>query len=163
MVMGRPLLASGKIPVFGRGDNPINFVCATDVAALTERAVTDADLRGQVVALGGPDQLTFNQFAALVLEGSGHCGTVRHIPRPALWAMAGLAAAVKPALARQARAALAMDTLDMTFDPAPARRAVPDLPETGIRPALRAFWDDAQTSGWSSPSRSAQSSRVSSR
>ena len=43
---------------------------------------------------------------------------------------------VNPALARQARAALAMDTLDMTFDPAPTRRAFPGLPETDIRQAL---------------------------
>jgi hypothetical protein len=50
--------------------------------------------------------------------------------------MAWTAAAVNPALARQARAALAMDTLDMTFDPAPSRRAFPDLPETDIHTAL---------------------------
>ena len=43
----------------------------------------------------------------------------------------------KPALARQARAALAMDTLDLTFDPTPTRRAFSDLPETGIRAALK--------------------------
>jgi hypothetical protein len=51
--------------------------------------------------------------------------------------MACLTMGTKPALARQARAALAMDTLDMTFNPAPARRAFPDLPETGIRSALK--------------------------
>ena len=60
-------------------------------------------------------------------------GTVRHIPRHALQAMAWLTAAIKPALARQARAALAMDTID----PTPTRRAFPDLPETGIRLALK--------------------------
>jgi hypothetical protein len=36
-----------------------------------------------------------------------------------------------------ARAALAMDTLDMSFDPTPTRRAFPDLPQTGIRDALK--------------------------
>ena len=146
-IMRQPLVTSGKIPVFGRGDNPINFVCATDVAALAERAVTDPGLRGQVLALGGPDNLTFNQLAVIVQETAGRRGTVRHIPRPALRAVAGLTAAVKPALARQARAALAMDLLDMTFDSAPTRRAFPDLPETGIRSALRACWRDVQVSG----------------
>jgi NADH dehydrogenase len=135
-IMSQPLQASGKIPVFGIGDNPINFVSAADVAALAGRAVTDPGLRGQVLQLGGPDNLTFNQFAAIVQETAGHRGTVRHIPRLALQAMAWLTAAAKPALARQARAALAMDTLDMTFDPAPTRRAFPDLPQTGIRQAL---------------------------
>lgn len=47
------------------------------------------------------------------------------------------AARLRPALARQARAALAMGTTDMTFDPAPARRAFPDLPNTDIPSALK--------------------------
>jgi uncharacterized protein YbjT (DUF2867 family) len=136
-ILNQPLQASGKIPVFGRGDNPVNFVSAADVAALAELAVTDPGLRGQVLELGGPDNLTFNQLAAIVQEVTGRRGTVRHIPRPALRAMAWLTAAIKPALARQARAALAMDTLDMTFDPTPTRQAFPDLPETDIRLALK--------------------------
>ena len=52
-------------------------------------------------------------------------------------ARAWLTAAIKPALARQARAALAMDTLDMTFDPTPTRRAVPGLPDTGMQSAIK--------------------------
>jgi len=123
--------------VFGRGDNPVNFVSAADVAALTALTVTDPGLRGQVLELGGPDNLTFNQLAALVQEVTGRRGTVRRIPRPALQAIAWAAAAVRPALARQARAALAMDTLDMTFDPTPTRQAFPDLPDTDIRLALK--------------------------
>jgi NADH dehydrogenase len=136
-IMSQSLHASGKIPVFGRGDNPINFVSAADVGALTALGVTDPGLRGKVLELGGPDNLTFNQVAAIVQEITGLGGTVRHIPRPALQATAWLTAAIKPALARQARAALAMDTLDMTFDPTPTRRAFPDLPETDIRQALK--------------------------
>ncbi len=136
-IMGRPLLASGKILVFGRGDNPVNFVCAADVAALVARAVTDPGLRGRVLELGGPDNLTFNQLAAILQESSGRYGTVRHIPRPALQVMACLTTAVKPALARQARAALAMDTLDMTFDSTATQRAFPDLPHTGMPSALK--------------------------
>jgi len=97
----------------------------------------------RVPELGGPDNLTFNQFAALVLEATGRRGAVRHIPRPALHAMAWLTAGIKPALARQARAALAMDTLDLTFDPAPTRRAFPDLPETDIRSALKELLEGA--------------------
>jgi len=39
-----------------------------------------------------------------------------------------------------ARAALVMDTLDMTFDPTPTRRAFADLPETDIRSVLKTCW-----------------------
>ena len=136
-IMSRPLQASGKIMVFGHGDNPINFVSVTDVAALVGLAVTDPGLRGQVVEIGGPDDLTFNQVAATVQEATGGHGTVRHIPRPALQAMACLTPAIKPALARQARAALAMDTLDMTFDSTATRQAFPGLPNTDLPSALK--------------------------
>jgi len=132
-IMSHPLQASGMIPVFGRGDNPVNFVSAADVATPAELAITGSGLRGQVLELGGPDNLTFNELAATVQETTRRRGTVRHIPRHAVQAMAWLTAAITPALARQARAALAMDT----FDPTPTRRAFPDLPETGIRLALK--------------------------
>jgi uncharacterized protein YbjT (DUF2867 family) len=147
-IMSEPLRASGKIPVFGGGDNPVNFVSANDVAALTALAVTDPGLRGRVLEVGGPDNLTFNQLAVIVQEITGCRGAVRHIPRTALQAMAWLAPAIKPALARQARAALVMDTLDMTFDPTPTRRAIPDLPETDIRVALKELLEGPP--GWAS-------------
>ena len=136
-IMGRPLQASGKILVFGRGDNPVNFVSATDVAALVSQAATSPSLRGQILELGGPDNLTFNELAAILQETTGRRGAVRHIPRPALHMMASLTAAIKPALARQVRAALAMDTIDMSFDPTPTRRAFASLPNTSMPSALK--------------------------
>ena len=136
-IMAQPLQASAKILVFGRGDNPVNFVSATDVAALVSHAVTTPGLRGQILEVGGPGDLTFNHVAALLKEAAGRPATVRHIPRPALHAMAMATALVKPALARQARAALAMDTIDMTFDPSPTRLAFPDLPNTDMPTALK--------------------------
>lgn len=142
-IMGRPLQASGKILVFGRGDNPVNFVSADDVAALVSQAATSPGLHGQILELGGPDNLTFNQVAVILREAAGCRAAVRHIPRPALQVMAWLTSAVRPALARQARAALAMDTIDMSFDPAATRRAFPDLPNTGMPAALKACWPES--------------------
>lgn len=95
--------------VFGRGENPINFVSVNDVAAAVQRAVLDATLRGQVIEVGGPRNLTFNQLAALLQQARGTSETVRHIPRPALRLAAPFS--------RQVRAALAMDTIDMSFSP----------------------------------------------
>lgn len=135
-IMSQPLQASGRILVFGRGDNPVNFVSATDVAALVSHAVIAPGLRGRVLEIGGPGDLTLNQVAALLQETTGR-GIVRHLPRPALHGMAVATARLKPALARQARAALAMDTMDMTFDPRPTRREFPDLPNNDMRTALK--------------------------
>jgi NADH dehydrogenase len=136
-IMGRPLQTSGKIPVFGRGENLVNFVSAIDVAALVAHTAASPGLRGQILELGGPDNLTFNQVAVIVQDVTGRRGTVRHIPRPALQLMGWLTPAIKPALARRARAALAMDTIDMSFDPGPIRQAFPDLPDTDMPSALK--------------------------
>ncbi len=112
--------------VFGRGENPINFVSVDDVATTVERAILDSGVRGQVIEVGGPQNLTFNQLAAL--RQSARCNTVnvRHIPRAFLRAAAPFS--------RQARAALVMDTIDMTFDP--ARRDAADGPPTEPLDAL---------------------------
>jgi uncharacterized protein YbjT (DUF2867 family) len=114
--------------VFGRGDNPINFVSVGDVAAVVERAVRDASLRGEVLEVGGPQDITFNELAALLQEIRGHQAKVRHVPRWLLHTMAPVT--------RQARAAIAMDTIDMTFDGIAAHDAFADLPMTDIRTAL---------------------------
>jgi NADH dehydrogenase len=103
--------------VFGRGENPINFVSVHDVAAAVERAVVDPSLRGQIIEVGGPHNLTFNQLAALQQRVRGKTEKVRHIPPAVLRAAAPFS--------RQARAAVTMDTIDMTFDaprPDPADR-----------------------------------------
>ena len=44
----------GKGIVFGRGDNPINFVAVDDVAAAVASAVGDTTLRSTVLEIGGP-------------------------------------------------------------------------------------------------------------
>lgn len=117
-----------KAPVFGRGDNPINFVSVDDVAAVVERAVLDESLRGEVLEVGGPQNLTFNELAAVLHQVHGGHNKIRHVPR---WALQALAP-----IARQARAAVTMDTKNMTFDAAAARSDFPELPMTDVRTAL---------------------------
>jgi uncharacterized protein YbjT (DUF2867 family) len=104
------------------------------VATLTARAATDPGFRGRVLELGGPDNLTFYQLAAILQQATGRHGAVRHIPRPTLRMMAIATTTQKLALARQARAALIIDTIDMTFDPAAASLA---FPTANIRTALK--------------------------
>ena len=61
--------------------------------------------------MGGAQNLTFNEFAALLQRVRGEPTTMRHVPRSLLRAVAPFA--------RQARAAVAIDTIDMTFTPDP--------------------------------------------
>jgi uncharacterized protein YbjT (DUF2867 family) len=93
--------------VFGHGQNPINFVSISDVAAAIEQAVIHPNLRNKMIDIGGPSNLTFNQLAELLQQTSGHPAKVHHVPRMALRLIAPLS--------RQVRAAIAMDTIDLTF------------------------------------------------
>jgi uncharacterized protein YbjT (DUF2867 family) len=127
---------SGRPLVFGRGDNPIDFVSADDVAALLERAVIDPATRGRVLEIGGPEDISMNRLAAAVQEAHGRSGSPRHIPRPMLRAMGTVMRPFAPALARQARAAVVMDTADMTFDATSAREAFPELPTATVDEVL---------------------------
>ncbi len=131
-IMAKPI-------VFGRGDNPINFVSVADVAAVVERAVDEESWHGQVVEVGGPENLTFNELAGLLQELRGQQRRIHHVPRPVLRALG--------VFARQPRAALAMDTFDMSFDGRAAHAAYPDLPLTHVREALGPFSVPSAPSG----------------
>lgn len=127
---------SGRPLVFGRGDNPINFVSVTDVAELLERAVTDPATRGRTFEIGGPQNLSFNQLAAAVQRAAGRNSEPRHVPGTALRAMAVAMQPFKPELARQARSALVMDSADMTFDASAIHEDFPELPSTTLAEVL---------------------------
>jgi len=113
--------------IFGNGNNPIGWVDVHEVAALVEHAVLEPSLRGRVLEISGPEPLTLEQLATLVMEQHGWPGKPRRIPRVALRVMATLAARVSPDVARRARASLAMDVLPQVDDHE-TRAAVPDLP-----------------------------------
>ena len=118
---------SGRPLVFGRGDNPINFVSVSDVAALVERVVVDTSTRYQTIEIGGPQNLSLNQLAAAVQQAAGRADGPRHVPRAVLRVMAVALGPFKPDLARQVQAALTMDTADFVFDGVPFVRPTPAL------------------------------------
>lgn len=124
-VMGPQLLRSGRAVIAGRGENSINFVSASDVAHLVERAVLDTTLRGSEIEIGGPENLTLKQFAAKFAAARGtECNRV-HVPRTALRLVALLSKPIKPSVARLAHDLVVMDTYDFKFDPAPFRDRYP--------------------------------------
>jgi nucleoside-diphosphate-sugar epimerase len=129
---------SGRPLVFGHGNNPVNFVSVTDVAALIEHAVTDPAARGRVLEIGGPDNHTFNQIAAAVQAAAARAGPPRHVPPPILRIMASTLGRIKPELGRKARAALIMDRAPLTYDAAGARQAYPGLPCAPLSTCLQA-------------------------
>lgn len=121
--------------VFGDGKNPIGWVDVHEVAALVEHAVLEPALRGRTLEISGPERLTLEQLATVVMQHHGWPGKPRRLPRSALRVLATLAAPVRPDLARQARASLAMDVLP-PVDDHETRAAFPGLPAVPVRRLL---------------------------
>jgi NADH dehydrogenase len=123
---------SGRPLVFGRGDNPINFVSVTDVAATVDLAIADRSTRGTVLEIGGPDNVTFNELARAVQAADGGDRGPRHVPPVMLRVLASTVGRVKPQIGRQTRAALAMDRDNLSFDDDAIRERHPELPCTSL-------------------------------
>jgi uncharacterized protein YbjT (DUF2867 family) len=116
-LIGAPILATGKTRIFGRGKNPVNFVSVDDVAHVALLALDDAEARGCVIEIGGPENLTLEQVAALFARVSGKTARLSHVPLPVLRVMAVAMRQLHPALSRLMELAILTDTADMTFDP----------------------------------------------
>jgi len=136
-VLGRPLLDKGKTQVFGNGRNPINWVSAVDVAEFVALAAVDPKMRGEVIEVGGPDNLTMSAFADVFRKEVGSSGSVGHIPRAAMRLMAVAMNLVNPAMGRQIQMGVIMDTRPQAFDASETRRRYPSIPVTSLDEVVR--------------------------
>jgi uncharacterized protein YbjT (DUF2867 family) len=122
-LIGKPIIEQGKITIFGRGNNPINFVSVEDVARIACIAPDDSFTRNQVIEVGGPANLTMNQVAEVFERASGRQAKKRHIPLLMMRVMSILMQLANPALSRQIRAGIYMDTAYLRFDMTNTARA----------------------------------------
>jgi NADH dehydrogenase len=144
-IIGRELPATRNALVLGPGLNPITFVSVRDLAPLVARAAQDRSAKTDRFDVGGPETLDFLTIATRLIDASGKPGRVRHVPLLALRAMAVLARPFSPAFARQARAAVVMNTTDMTFRPSPEASSL-DL-STTLGEAVRDVCEPPQVIG----------------
>jgi uncharacterized protein YbjT (DUF2867 family) len=141
-LIGEPLLKTGKTRIFGRGNNPINFVSVHDVARFVELAVVDPAMRGELVEVGGPENLSMRQVAQTFETVSGKVGKKSHVPLPMMRLMSVLMRPVNPTLARQAQAGVVMDTHDFSFDPSETSRRYPSISLTSLAEVVRRDYVD---------------------
>ncbi len=136
-VMGDPLVQHGKTRIFGRGRNPINFISADDVGRFVELAVVDPSMRGTLLDVGGPENLSMCRFVETFQTVTGRSGSVSHVPLPMMRVMSIVMRPINPALARMIQAGVVMDTQDMTFDPAELTRRYPSISLTPLAEVVR--------------------------
>jgi uncharacterized protein YbjT (DUF2867 family) len=143
-----PLVDTGRTRVFGRGENPLNLVSADDVAHIVELALVDPGLRGATLEIGGPENVSMNQLLATVERVTGRPGRVDHVPLTVLRLMSTLLRPFRPALAGLMRAAVVMDTRDMSFDASTTARRFPSITPTPLEAVVHELYaPDGQASG----------------
>lgn len=82
--------------------------------------------------VAGPENLTLNQLVEAVQAATGRNGSVSHVPVLAMRVAAKLLAPIKPALAREIRAGIYLDTVDRKIEPVPTRDQYPSVPVTTL-------------------------------
>jgi uncharacterized protein YbjT (DUF2867 family) len=137
--IGVPLWTNGRTRVFGRGDNPINFISARDIAGFVELAVTSPALRDTLVTVAGPENITFNEAVERIRTQTGAVGPANHVPLPVMRAMSAVMAVVNPAMAREIDAGIYLDTADRGADGSAVRVAYPLVPTTTFEEVVRSY------------------------
>src|SRR5260221_999359 len=115
-LLGQPILEQGKATLFGRGNNPVNFVAVEDVVRFVCIALENSRVCNRVIEIGGPETLTLNQVAETFELASGRQVKKRHIPLPMMRIMSILMQPINPALSRLIRTSIYMDTANLRCD-----------------------------------------------
>ena len=115
--IGKPILETGKVSLFGRGDNPRNFVAADDVAQIVVMVLTDPALQGQVIEVGGLENHSNMDVVRLYEQQASRSAKVSHMPLPVLQVLYRLLRPFHPGLSQIMQAGIVIDTSDQTFDP----------------------------------------------
>jgi nucleoside-diphosphate-sugar epimerase len=95
-------LRLGKVPVIGRGDNPLSAVYAGTVADAAILAAHDAGSAGEAYNITNQGRITQEAFLNLFAEACGAPRVVKHVPYSAAYAAGFLLEALGRA-ARRAR------------------------------------------------------------
>ena len=123
--IGKQIVEKGELTVYGRGDNPINFVSADDVAKFAVLALESPKVQGRVVEIGGPENLTFLQVAETLERIVGRSARRKYVSLLTMRIVAYFMFPINPAMSRQITAGVNMASADMAFDPTPALNLLP--------------------------------------
>lgn len=100
---GKAVLERGRAFLLGSGQKPRNFVAAADVAQVAVEALLAERPPGPVVEIGGPDNCSNAEVAALYARLSGRPLRITRLPPSVARALAAVVAPLHPGVARLLR------------------------------------------------------------
>jgi len=125
LFIGQPILEKGKVSLFGKGENPRNFVAADDVAQFAVMALEEANLANRIIDIGGPEDLTNMDVVRLYEKLAGRPAKVTHVPLGVLEVMYRVLRPLHPGLSQIMQFSIYADTRNAGFDPAAMLAAYP--------------------------------------
>lgn len=132
------LLAGAPATIMGQGENPRNFVANEDVAKFAAIALTDPKAINQTIEIGGPENLTAREVAAIYAQATGHDIKVNTIPLIVPRIMHVLLKPFHAGLSQAMQLAVDADTTPADFDVSPT------LAEYPVELTTLADWVKAQ-------------------
>ncbi len=115
-LLGATIQTTGKTTIYGKGDNPVNFIAGVDVARFAVIALTDPRLKNRAIDIGGPDNLSKNDVVKLYEKYTGRKASVSHVPTGVMKVMGPILRPIQPVLSRLMAFSVWMDTCDQRFD-----------------------------------------------
>jgi uncharacterized protein YbjT (DUF2867 family) len=116
---GKSILERGKTTILGKGTKPRNFIAVRDVAHFAYLALTDPALRMRTIDMGGPQNLTDNQVAALYATLAGVAPKIQHVPPTVARILSVVMKPFQPGMSRiMYITSLPEHAFNETFDPA---------------------------------------------
>ena len=124
-LIGKAVLAGKTAVILGRGERPLNFVSVRDAATFATMAITKSEIRDVTIEIGGPDNLSRKEVAALYARLSGRPLRVRHVPTGVVRVLGSLLGIVHPGVGGVMHASVVFEEIDQSFDPTETLRRFP--------------------------------------
>jgi nucleoside-diphosphate-sugar epimerase len=124
-MLGKSILAKGKVTIFGKGENPTNFVSVKDVARLILHCLEHPEHHNQTFEIGGLDNLSRLDIVALYAQKLGKPIKITHVPNGVLRFMSKVIRPFHPGISRVMFLADLFDRTEQRFDVGPLLRVVP--------------------------------------
>lgn len=124
-LIGKSVIEGKRVMLTGSGTNPRNFVASEDVAKVIAGALRIPSLRGEVIEVGGPENLSSRNVVSTFERVCGRKAKVGHIPVRILRLMSHATRPVHPGISRLMKVAVVTETTDQTFDPGVLRTKIP--------------------------------------
>jgi NADH dehydrogenase len=116
VLLGKPVTEGKKVVIFGRGEQPRNFVAARDVAQFAARALKEESLAGQIIDIGGPQNLSNLDVVRIYEAASGRPAKVMRVPASVPRLLSRVIRPMHSGFAQMLQLAALADTADQRFD-----------------------------------------------